>query len=169
MRSAYSLGDRQVVHCRQYGEAPLATQPVDQVEHLLLVADVEGAGRLVEEQGPCALRERPGEEDALPLAAGERVEPPGPHVDQVERDQRLVDRGEIGGGLPAQRRHVRGAAEQHVVEDQHPGRHDGRLRDGGDRAGPLPARQPIEGGAAEADVAVERQQAADGPQRGGLA
>ena len=55
---------------------PLAPQPVDQLEDLLLVADVEGAGRLVEQQDPGALREGPGQEHPLTFATGQGVEPP---------------------------------------------------------------------------------------------
>ncbi len=46
-------------------------QLVDQLQHLLLVADVQRAGRLVEQQQRRALGQRPGQEDPLPLAAGE--------------------------------------------------------------------------------------------------
>ena len=50
-------------------------QPVDELEHLLLVADVQRAGRLVEQQHPGALSQRPGQEDPLPFAAGQRLQP----------------------------------------------------------------------------------------------
>jgi hypothetical protein len=55
----------------QHGQPGGGAQRVDQVEYLLLVADVQRRGGLVKEQYPRFLRERPGQDDALPLPAGQ--------------------------------------------------------------------------------------------------
>jgi len=89
---------------------------IDQLEDVLLVTDVQGAGRFVEEQQGGALGEGPGQEDPLPLAPGEGGHLPGVEPGEVQSVQDVVRGGQVGGGLPAQRRDVRGAAEQHVVQ-----------------------------------------------------
>ena len=55
-------------HCDIPGETP------DDVEDLDLVADIEVRGRFVEEQDLRFLRERPGDEHPLPLAAADLVD-----------------------------------------------------------------------------------------------
>ena len=60
----------------EHGEPVLAAQPVDEVEHLLGVAEVERGRRLVEQQHPRLLGERPGEDGALLLPAGQRGQRP---------------------------------------------------------------------------------------------
>ena len=93
-----------------------APQLVDEFQHLLLVADVQGAGRLVEQQQRRALGERPGQEDPLAFTAGEGGQLPVGEGGQVQPVEHLVHGGQVGGRLPAQRGDVRGTAEQHVVE-----------------------------------------------------
>ena len=65
------------MHRREDRQPALAPQLVDELEHLLLAADVERRGRLVEEQHGRLLRDRAREHRPLALAAAERAEPPG--------------------------------------------------------------------------------------------
>ncbi|RGC68544.1 hypothetical protein C5N14_13110 [Micromonospora sp. MW-13] len=147
----------------------LAAELVDQLQHLLLVADVQGAGRLVEQQQGGALGERPGQEDPLPLAPGEGGQLPAAEAGQVETVQDVPHGGQVGGGLPAQRRDERGPAEQHVVEDRHAGRDDRGLGDGGHHPGAVAAAQRLARRTEQGDGARRGQQAADGAQQGRLA
>ena len=64
-------GEHEVVQRRHHRHAVLAAQLVDDLEHGLGVPEVEGGRRLVEQQHPGVLRECPGEDGALALAAGE--------------------------------------------------------------------------------------------------
>ena len=48
----------------------------DELERLLLMADVEGRGRLVEQQDRRLLGDRARQHDPLPLAAAQRAEEP---------------------------------------------------------------------------------------------
>ena len=70
----------------------VAAELVDQLQHLLLVADVQRAGRLVEQQQGGTLGQRPGQEDPLPLAAGEGGQLPVGEPGQVEPVQHVVAR-----------------------------------------------------------------------------
>ena len=98
-------GEREVVHGRQDRERVVDAQPVDEVEHLLLVADVERAGGLVEQQDRRGLGQRPGDHHPLALAARQRAERP------VERTRRgraarapaSPPRGRAGPPTPAGR------------------------------------------------------------------
>ena len=63
----------------------LAAQPVDQLECLLLMPDVEGAGRLVEQQDRRLLGERSSDDQALPLSTAERAE-----LSVLRRDNRRL-------------------------------------------------------------------------------
>ena len=74
-----------------------------------LVGEVEERGRLVEEQDARLLRERAGEEDAAPLAAGEGVEAAVGEVDEVARRERAVDRAAVEAGSASARSPCRGA------------------------------------------------------------
>ena len=64
---------RQVVQRRDDGEAALASQSVDQLEHILLMTQVEGSGGLVEEQHVGLLGQGPGHHGPLTLAARQRL------------------------------------------------------------------------------------------------
>ena len=90
-------GQREVVHRRDDGEVVVAPQLVDELEHLLLVADVERGRRLVEQHDRRALGQRPGDEHALALAAR-------------ERRQHAVGEVERGRGGRARRARRRGRA-----------------------------------------------------------
>ena len=75
---------REVVHRRDEGEPGLRPQRVEELERLLLVPDVEGRGRLVEEDDAGLLRKRAGDDDALLLATAERAETTLAIVEEVE-------------------------------------------------------------------------------------
>ena len=116
----------------------LAAQVVDQLEHLLLVADVERGGRLVEQHERRALGQRPGDEHPLALAAGERRRRSrSAKLEQVEVGEGVVHGGEVAAALDAERADVRRAAEQHVVDHAHAGRDHRRLRHEGHEQRPL--------------------------------
>jgi hypothetical protein len=66
-------GHPQVVGDEQHGEVEALAHVVEQFEHLLLHRDVERRHRLVRDQHLGPHRERPGDADALALAAGELV------------------------------------------------------------------------------------------------
>ena len=67
-------GQRQVVHGGDERQRRLGAERVEELERLLLVADVERGGRLVEQDDARVLDERPGDDDALALATAERPE-----------------------------------------------------------------------------------------------
>ena len=62
---------RQVVGDEQVADPEFALQSREQVEHLRLYGQVERAGRLVADDQPGPQHQRPGDGDALALAAGE--------------------------------------------------------------------------------------------------
>ena len=64
---------REVVQRRQHGQTAVPAQPVDQLEHWLLVADVEHRRRLVKQQHARLARQRPRQHHPLPLAADIRA------------------------------------------------------------------------------------------------
>ena len=92
-------GDLRVVADEQQARVDFRAQLADQVEHLLGVLRVERAGRLVGEHQLRAVRQRPGDGDALLLADGEFfglvVQPVGQAdlVEQVLRPRRVAGRG----------------------------------------------------------------------------
>ena len=67
------LDHRQIVRDEQIGQAELALQIHQQIEDLRLDRDVERGNRLVADDELGLQRERAGDADALPLAAGEFV------------------------------------------------------------------------------------------------
>ena len=67
------LDDGEVVGDEQVGQAELLLEVVEQVQHLALDRHVEGGDRLVADDELRVERERPGDPDALALAAGELV------------------------------------------------------------------------------------------------
>ena len=151
--------DREVVADHQVGEAALGAQAREQVQHLGLHRGVERRGRLVEQQDLGLEHQRPGDGDALALAAGELVGVAEAEA-RVEADvgQRLqhagvaaadaVDRERLGerrvdGALGVQR--AVGVLEHHL----HPAG-EGAV---------APARHRL---AADADLAAgDRREAAD--------
>ena len=74
----------EVVHRRDHGEPVVVAEAGDQFERLLLVADVEGAGGLVEQQDRRLLGEGTGDDEALLFAAAQRAESPIGELAEVE-------------------------------------------------------------------------------------
>ena len=88
----------QVVGDDEVGEVELLLQLVEQVDHLGLHRHVEGRHRLVGDDQLGLDRQRPGDADALALAAGELVRvlasarrPAGPRPTSSSRSRFLVD------------------------------------------------------------------------------
>ena len=54
-----------------HGQLPLTPEIVDEVQHLLLMTQVQRGGRLVQQQHGSLLRERPRHHGPLPLAPRE--------------------------------------------------------------------------------------------------
>ncbi len=109
-------------------------QAGDELERLLLVADVERARRLVEQQDRRLLGEGTGDHDALPLAAAQRAEAPIGGPTHVEAFQHAGHNVTVVTGRGAEVGDVRRAAEQHVFERRHVVGHQRYLRHVGDRA-----------------------------------
>ena len=78
---------REVVADEEIGQAQLVLQVLQQVEDLGLDRDVQRRDRLVADQQVGPQRQRPGDADALALAAGEAVRV-ALQVADVEADQR---------------------------------------------------------------------------------
>src|SRR3954468_2055336 len=109
------------------GAAP-AVQPSQQRDDLELIGQIEGRGRLVEQQRLCGLRQCAGDHDALFFAAAQgreraRLEPAG-----AGGGQRLACDREIAGPFELERAQVRIAAHQHHFDDREVERRPGLLR-----------------------------------------
>ena len=146
-------------------------QLVDQLQHLLLVADVQRARSA--RRAAAAARPGPAPGPGTPAAARRRRASPARRPANRLRSSRSSTSSTAARSAP-----TRGpaaamygrAAEQHVVEHRHAGRHDGLLRHGGDEPG------PARGAAARRSacrrgviVPVSGSSAADRPQQGRLA
>ena len=162
-------GQGEVVHRRDHRQPAGVLLGGDELEHVLLVADVECARRLVEQQQLRALRERAGEHGALQLAARERGQRAPGELHQVEALEHLGDDRVIARALAAERAGVRRATEQDVVGDGREVRHDGRLRHQRDAARELAAIEPRDVVAEHRDAPARAQEARDGEQRRALA
>ena len=158
-------GEREVVHRGDEREPRLGAKRVEQLERLLLMADVERCSRLVEQDDPRLLRERTCDHDTLLLAAGQRPETPPRVAEQVEPRERLGRGPAIPQTLLGERAEVRRAAEEHVLAHRHPGRSRGLLRDDGEQPGELGPTEPGGVAAVERDGAREGHQARDRPQQ----
>ncbi len=128
-------GERQVVHRRHEGQPLLAPQVVEQVEGLLLVADVEGGRRLVEHDDPRLLGERARDHGPLPLTAAQCPEPPVGKPAEVEPLERPGRGLEVAPSLGLEEPEVRRPAEQDVLADRQPVGRRGLLRHDGDLPG----------------------------------
>src|SRR5438034_322220 len=82
---------------------------------LELMTDVERGGRLVEQQDLRALRQRAGDDDALLLAAAERVEGAALEAVGARRFERLPGDGEIGRSFQRKRPEMRKAPHEHDI------------------------------------------------------
>ena len=134
-------GERDVVHRRDHRQLALLAQRRDQLERLLLAAEVERGRRLVEQEQGRVLRERPAEHGALLLAARERLQAPLRERAEVEAGERPARRLQVGRPLVAERPEVGRPAEQDVLVDAHPGRQERRLGDEREPAGDLAAAE----------------------------
>src|SRR5450756_1146297 len=100
-----ALGSRlHVVGAHEYGDAPLA-QPREEAEDRLLGVHVHAGERLVEQQHVRLLGERPGEEHALLLAAGQLADGAPRELGDAELVQTARHHlavGRLGAAQPAQ-------------------------------------------------------------------
>jgi hypothetical protein len=160
---------REVVQGGQHGQAGGRAEFVDQVENLLLVADVQGRGRLVEQQDPGLLGERASQHDALAFAAGQTGQPAAGEPVDPEPLGGPGGRRPVGPARAAQVAKVRGAAEQHVIRHRHVGRQHRFLRHVGDQPGPVASAQRSGAGPVETHLAAMRHQPGDGAEQGCLA
>ena len=168
MRSAYCAAS--VRSCIAATSEPgLRAQPVEELERLLLMPDVERGGRLVEEDDLRLLRERARDDDALLLTAGERPEAAVGEREEVEPRERARRRVAVARALLRERAEVRRPAEEHVLRDRHPGRSRRLLRDDGDEPRELRACEVVDRAAVERDLARERDEPRDRAQQRRLA
>ena len=110
-------GEGEVVHRRDHGQPAGVLLRRDELEHVLLVPDVERTRRLVEQQQLGALRERAREHGALQLAARERGQRAPGELHEIEALEHLGDDRVVARALPAECAGVRCATEQDVVGD----------------------------------------------------
>ncbi len=96
-------------------QAPRDAERVEDLERLLLVPDVERGGRLVEEDDRRLLGERPGDDDPLALAAGERAERAIAQAVEIELDEGSRRGVAVVRALARERPEVRRAAEEDVL------------------------------------------------------
>jgi hypothetical protein len=133
------------------------------------VPEVEGGGRLVEQQHPRLLGEGPGQDRALLLPAGQGAQRP---VGQAADLQPLHDVGDdatVRGTRSGQQRPVRGAAEEDVVAGGHRLRQDRQLRCVRGLAGALAPRHAAGRHAVDPHHPVVGVQAEHAAQQGRLA
>jgi hypothetical protein len=109
---AVAGGECEVVEDDDGAEA----EPVDEVEYLVLVADVEVVGGLVEEEVGGALGEGAGDHDALPLAAGELGDVAGAEVVDAGLGHGLFGAVVFGGSVALPGAHAGAAAQEDGVE-----------------------------------------------------
>ena len=110
---------REVVRDDQVGQAEVVLQVLQQVDHLGLDRDVERGDRLVGDDQVGLERQRPGDADALPLAAGElvRVLATAPAVGRptaVSRSRPMIRRRSSRVAADAVRLHPLGQDRLHV-------------------------------------------------------
>ena len=162
-------GERQIVHRGHERQSLSLAQPVEKLERLLLVPDVERGRRLVEQDDRRLLGEGARDDGALALAAGERPERRSASSVELETLERVPGGVAIRGTLACERPEVRRPSHQHVLGDGEPRRRLGRLRD--DREEPR-ALAPIERRGVPAEkrhAPVVRQQAGDRAEKRRLA
>ena len=131
------LDDAHVVGDEQVGQAELALERLQLVEHLGLDRDVEGRDRLVADDQVGLEDQRPGDPDPLPLAARELVRV-APGVVRGEADE-VHDPLDLGAALRRRPDAVDPEALADAVADRRP-RIERRVRVLEDDLHPLPVR-----------------------------
>ena len=130
------------MHCAENGQRPASPQVGDELEDLLLRADVEGRCRLVQEDESGVLRHRAGEDRPLAFPAAQRAQSSIcqlRHVKTRERGAARVDVPRLdGAGVPE----VRHAPDDDVLEHGHVGRNHRCLRDDGYPPSDFPTAEP---------------------------
>jgi hypothetical protein len=111
--AAEQCGQAQVMQGRQHGDA----ESGDNLQDLDLVVDVEMVRGLVKDEMIGALRQRPGDENKLLLAAGQGVEAAIGQRLAADALDRMVDDGAVGGGVALEGPLVRRAADHHHLAD----------------------------------------------------
>src|SRR5262245_16265319 len=148
------------------GRGSLREAPADGAAEAVPELGVEMGDRLVEDEDPRVLHERPAERRALPLAAGELRGPAVLEVLQLDEAQELANA--LGQRLPREgRRSRRPEGEGHVVEDRQVRVERVRLEHDGD-ASPIGrhAGHPL---SVQADLAARRRlDSGHDPAEGGL-
>ena len=116
---------------------------VDELEHVLLMADVERGGRLVEHQQAGVLHERTRDQHPLPLTTGQRADVATGELADAERVQCLGHELMVTSAVHREAGEVWRAAEERVLGDADRIRHDRVLRDHRNSTGPLTRPHPI--------------------------
>src|ERR1700694_905781 len=111
-------GEGEVVHGRDPGEAVVAPKSIDEAEHVLLVAKVEGGGGLVQKQDRRFLGEGAGQQNPLQLTSGQVAQPAVGKGGQIQTVEHGRHHGAVTSGLNAEAGDVRGATQQHVLRDR---------------------------------------------------
>ncbi len=121
---AHLPGELQVVRGHQQCQPTLVREPAQQLRDLDLVVQVERGRRLVEDQQASRvvpvfleLGQRARDDDALLLAAAQRVEVAALEIGRAGGRERAAHRQQVGGGLEAERPEVRVPSHQREVED----------------------------------------------------
>ncbi len=126
---------------------------------IALMAGVEVDRGLVEHQQLRLLGQGGGDEDRLPLAAGELVDGAAAQLLDPHHPQGLFDGGEVRPpGRELQGREVGVAPEEHDLLDRERHRGGADLRHVGDVARDLAPRERGEGAAVEGDLAAGRRE-----------
>ena len=120
---------------------PSGPEGRDQLEHLLLRADVERARRLVEKEQRRVLRDRPGEDRPLSLAAAERPEAPVDEMGPVQAGERGAGGDDVPRARAARVAKVRRPTQDDVLENGRIRRDHRDLGHDGDLAGGRPPAQ----------------------------
>jgi hypothetical protein len=157
----------QLVQRAQHGQAGRA-QLLDRVHERRAGCGVQTGQRLVEQEHVRLLRQRPGQEHALSLPAGQLTHRPATQVRDTQPIQGRDSCSDVHGGVAA------GAAAEQVPTGEHdvePGHRQvpprgAALRDVGHRR---PARPVVAVRGVHLHDAVGRLQAGEGPQQRGLA
>lgn len=96
----------QVVDRGHDGQLVGQPQLVDQLQHLLLMADVQRGRRLVQQEHRGLLGERAGQHHALPLPARQMVQRAGGEGGEVQPAEHLAGDGPVARALPPEMRDV---------------------------------------------------------------